>query len=363
MNFKENFGNEFPVCESHTYLNTAANGLLPRSVMNWRREHDEEFLNGGSIFREGHKTFIWEIKETVARFFHTEKDRIALVPNFSIGINMLMEGISKGQRVLMIEGDYPSVNWPVEYRDFDVCYAALNADLEKNIEKAFEKYKPNIFLCSIVQYISGLRIDLDFLKKLKESYPNTLFIGDGTQFFGTADFNFQESAFDIVGASAYKWLLAGFGNGFFLLKEGVEEDIFPKAIGFNSADAVFGKKDQINMVGRMEPGHQDTLNYGSLKKALEFLDRVGIQNIEAYLTQQSKFICERLTEHELLEPTIIERKQHGTIFNIKGNKAQFRKLHDANIICSQRGKGIRVSFHLYNGISDLEKLLEIISPF
>ena len=38
-------------------------------------------------------------------------------------------------------------------------------------------------------------------------------IGDGTQFLGAHAFHFNTSPFDVLAASGYKWLLAGFGNG------------------------------------------------------------------------------------------------------------------------------------------------------
>ena len=261
---------------------------------------------------------------------------------------------------MLIEGDYPSINWPVEFRDFEVCYASLDENLEANIETAFKKHEPDVFLCSIVQYISGILLDLDFLKDLKSKYPNTLFIGDGTQFFGTRVFNFENSAFDVVGASCYKWMLAGYGNGFFMLKEGVEERIFPHTIGFNSADAVFGNREKVNIVGKLEPGHQDTLNYGSLKVAIELLESMGVDAIENYLKELSKTIKEQLQEHNLLAPNTALRKEHSTIFNIDANRFDFEELRANNIIASQRGKGIRVSFHGYNSASDLDELLKYL---
>lgn len=38
----------------------------------------------------------------------------------------------------------------------------------------------------------------------------------------------------------------------------------------------------------------------------------------------------------------------------------FEKLKANNIICSPRGGGIRVSFHYYNSIEDLERLMEVM---
>jgi selenocysteine lyase/cysteine desulfurase len=354
------FTQQFPVLSTCTYLNTASSGLLAKKLVKWRGEHDQEFLDKGSLFRDAHKEYLKEIKQRLGRFFNTNADRIALVPNLSFGVNTLLDGIKKGQKILLIEGDYPSINWPVEYRDFEICYAKLDGHLEQNIAEAFERFRPDIFMCSLVQYISGILIDFSFLKQIKKKYPHVIMLGDGTQYLGTARYNFEEGPFDIIGASSYKWMLSGYGNGFFMFKENVFHSIHPKTIGFNSADAVYGNKEKINLIGRMEPGHQDTLNYGTLGEAIVFLEEMGLEHIENKLNELSAYAFERFKQLEWLDPNILMRNKHSTIFNIKGDPKTFEKLKHQGVLTSFRGKGIRVSFHFYNSRRDIDTLIEVI---
>ena len=354
------FAKEFPVVGKYTYLNTAASGLLPRSVANWRHAHDEAFVQQGSLFRDNHKDHLNEIKKDIAHFFDASERQVALVPNFSFGLNVLLEGIPKGKKVLLVERDYPSINWPVEYRDFEIEYVPLNQHFEESIAGAFKTFQPDFFMCSMVQYINGIKIDMGFLKELKDLYPDIILIGDGTQYFGTESYSFAKGPFDIVGSSCYKWLLAGYGNGFMILGDGMEHRIAPKAIGFNSADAVFGKKEDINLIGRFEPGHQDTLNYGSLRVALQLLTSIGKDLIEQRVNSLSNVAFNRFKELGWLESSVANRKQHSSIFNIKGNESLYMKLKTKGIITSQRGKGLRVSFHFYNSEQDLDCLIRAI---
>ena len=60
-------------------------------------------------------------------------------------MNMILDGLPKGQKILLLKGDYPSVNWPTESRDFELCYAEIDENLEKNIEAAAEEHQPDIF--------------------------------------------------------------------------------------------------------------------------------------------------------------------------------------------------------------------------
>ncbi|NND63899.1 MAG: aminotransferase class V-fold PLP-dependent enzyme [Flavobacteriaceae bacterium] len=356
----KDFSAHFPILDQYTYLNTASCGLISKQLVEWRNKHDINLMEGGSLFRDLHKAHITQIRRDTASFFGTKESNVALVPNFSFGLNTLIDGMSQGLNVLLIERDYPSVNWPFEQRDFNVSYVQMNEQLEANISEAFQKHPPDIFAFSMVQYVSGLLIDIDFLSDLKRKYPQTLFITDGTQFLGTSQFNFDESPLDIIGASAYKWLISGYGNGFFLIKEEAQQKIHPKTIGFNSADAQFSKKNDIEFVGHLEPGHQDTLNYGSLGESLKFLNELGMDKISNHLEKLTISAKNEFTKLGLLDPMIVNRKNQSTIFNIKGDASLFEKLKLDGIIGSLRGDGMRVSFHFYNTENDLQKLLSVL---
>jgi len=62
----------------------------------------------------------------------------------------------------------------------------------------------------------------------------------------------------------------------------------------------------------------------------------------------------------LLNKDVIHRNLHSTIFNIKGNDVLFNHLRKENVVCSRRGEGIRLSFHHYNTVEDIDSILEII---
>ena len=264
---------QFPVLQKHIYANTASSGLPYTDLMEWRQKHDRAFLNGGSMMRENAHSLITETRNTVGRFFGCSHENVALLQNFSIGMNMLLEGFDKKEKILFLENDYPSVSWPFERRGFSISFAKMDENLERNIYQKVSEEKITVFALSIVQWLNGIKIDLDFLKKLKTEFPHLLIIADGTQFCGTMDFNFEESGIDVLGASCYKWLLSGYGNGFLLFKDSVKERSAIKTIGFNAANADKSKKDNVRFAKRFEPGHLDTLSFGSPKIFFGFSKR------------------------------------------------------------------------------------------
>ncbi len=355
----KNLKKEFPLTSTYAHLNTAGSGLLSETVLDFRQNHDLDFLVMGSFLKDEQGAFLDEVRKDVAHFFHHTPQYTSLHPSFSIGFNALLEAFEPKTRFLLLDEDYPSINWPVEARNFEICYAAINEHLEDNIEQAVSKHKPDVLCLSLVQYINGIRIDFEFLNQLKEANPDLLIIADGTQYLGIEDFDFGKSGIDILGASTYKWLNAGYGNGFFLFKPHLEELLKPKNLGFGSDKGKF-KSAEFNLISRMEPGHLDTLNMGSLQAALHLIKQIGYDFITPQIQKLQLQAFEAFAERGLLADVDLKRKIHAPFFNIKKDEACYEMLRNKGVVCSLRGSGIRVSFHYFNTESDLDKLLRLI---
>lgn len=355
----DNLRKGFPVLEQYTYLNTAASGLLPEKVWEFRQEHDLDFLIKASLLKEKMGDILTGVRESVGGFFHCAPNRVALVPNFSYGFNSVLESIDKPKKALLLKNDYPSINWAVESRNFEVVYAEQDENLEDNILNQIEKEKPYFFAFSIVQYINGVKLDVSFLKKIKEKYPDLILIADGTQYFGTEAFNFDESGIDVVISSCYKWMNAGYGNGFMLFNESIQGKISPKHLGFGSLQGKY-KAHEGNFIGKFEPGHYDTLNFGSLKVAIDLINKIGIDVIQENIYKLKHIARDRFKAAGLLEEWTAKRESFSPLFNIKGDQKLFDRLKAEGVITSLRGNGIRVSMHYFNSEMDLNRLFKVL---
>lgn len=352
---------DFPVVNHHMYLDNASVGPMSESLLEWRNENDIDFLIGGSQYRQTNKDFIEKVRKKTAQFLDADPHYLALIPNFSYGFNALLEGIPKPAKVLLLENDYPSVTWAVESRNFEIYYVPIDQHLEEHIAEAVQKHQPDFFIFSVVQYINGIKIDFDFLKNLKQQYPDLVLVGDATQYLGTERFSFRESALDILLASGYKWLLAGFGNGLITVKEAVKQRIFPKIIGFNSLQYdENAQPESSDFIRRFEPGHHDTLCFGTLGFSIDYLSRLGMENIENQVRLLSQKAQAGFIELGLLEESVVHRKQHSQIFNLQGDNQLHAFLRANNILSTPRGSGVRVGFHFYNTEKEVGSLLALL---
>ncbi|MCD0488205.1 aminotransferase class V-fold PLP-dependent enzyme [Pedobacter sp. MC2016-14] len=355
MNFKA----LYPVLQSYTYLNTAYSGILSKPLLDWRNNHDQDFLKRGSTFRLQQQEVMQETRQNLARLFRAKASNTFLVPNFSFGFNTFLNGLEGPQRFLLLQEDYPSVNYPVQSRGYECDYVAVDHQLEENLIANIKSFKPSVLALSLVQYISGIKIDFESIKKIKSMFPDLLIVADGTQFCGTAEFNFEASGLDVLISSGYKWMLGGFGNGFVFIKDKINELLYTKAQSANMPTEPFLLNRGILSL-YFEPGHQDTLSFGSLNHSILFLEKTGLSFIENQISQLSKKARKAFTERGLLDLAVTQRKSHSSIFNLSISATVAEKLQEANILFSARGNGSRVSFHFYNTEEDLNHLLEVI---
>ena len=355
MTFKEHFNTSTEI----TYLNTPGNGLIPKDTLLWREKWDKEFYSINSDSRDQQQQFLAGVSQTVANFFDADLESTFLTPNFSFAYSTLIDLLPKHYSYLLIDDEYPSLEYPVVSRRLKKFCIRANENLEEQITEAVDEYNPDVLVLSIVHYITGLKIDLDFIKKLKKSNPGLLIIADGTQFLGTEVFSFKNSGFDAIASSGYKWLLSGFGNGFLLInanfRKRLENLIYelpaPKA-------AMWEGKSKLNTF--FEPGHQDNLSHGTLQQSLLLLQKIGMENIQNHTQKLSDQAYELFEQKGLLLPIIQARTTRSRLINLQIDPALYPLLVKNGIKCFPRGTGIRIGIHLYNDFQDVQSLFNII---
>ena len=337
---------KFPALENKIYLDTARSGLMFSELLSWRNKHEIDFLNRGSQFRLNDESLLDQTKLEINKFLGSIDLTTFLVQNFSIGLSLLLKAIKSDKTILMIKDDYSSILNQVVSSGIKYNFSNNTFDLETQILKGINKYNPEILIFSIVQHIDGTLIDLDFIKQIKKDYPNILIIADGTQFCGTKYFNFKNSSIDVLISSGYKWMLGGYGNGFISFNKGFLNSYF--------------KLEKKNFLNLFEPGHHDTLSFGSLLFSLKKISNYGIDKIEKQINSLSIYTLDKLKTKKLLDTKILKRNNHSNIFNIKGDEILYKHLLDNNVICSQRGNGIRISINFYNTKSEIDYFLSLV---
>lgn len=336
---------EFPVLEHSTYLNTAYVGLMPQGLLDFRAQQESKYWQMGDAYKIEAYEKLPLYHQNLGDYLHADPDHCYVVPNFSEGIRHLFDRLPKHFKVLSFLGDYHSLTAALNEYEFSCKKVPLGLQAETQLLEALRSEHFDVLVLSIVQYISGLKIDFNLLNQIKAEFPELLIIGDATQFLGTSEFNFEQSAFDGIVGSGYKWLLAGFGNGFCALKK----DFFKRT------------QTQPNALNeRIYAGHFDILAAASLDYAIRQLSPEVASKRYRAIDQLSRIFHQSFLENEwLLDPELGQRSP-SSIFLLKGNQSIYDQLQNNNIRCSLRGEGVRISVHFYNSENDLDRLVEVL---
>ena len=351
----------FPVLDRYTYLNTPSSGVLHKDIYEWRRDYDRTFMEGGSTFRDHIIEDIQSVKAQVAKTFHGDQERIALISNFSIGANIIFDSLPKEMSVLTLQGDYPSLLLPIQSRGFKQHEVPLFMLSEAAIAEAIRDEDVDVLAVSMTQWVTGFHLKTDFFQRLKIDFPNLIIIVDGTQSLGTAPFNFDTSGIDILITSAYKWLISGYGCGFMMFSERVWDFLDVRYIG-NATVMTRMFSDFKNEAQTIEPGHLDYLAFGTMKRAIAYLDQLGLDKIEREISKVSLHAKTQLVHLGYLSPKVLGGAIHRNIIHFLGSEQLVNFLKEHNILVSYR-QGLRIGIHFYNTEGDINQFLKAIRVF
>ncbi|TKD66702.1 aminotransferase class V-fold PLP-dependent enzyme [Flavobacterium sp. ASW18X] len=352
---------QFPVFKRGIYANTAATGPMFEDLYDWRQDKDLDlFLKASSYYNSSVK-IVEETRMSLKRFFNCEDKDVALIPNFSWGINSLLSALNTKQHILCLEDDYPSLIWPLQGSEHRLTAMPITATIEEDIINTVKQKEITLLAVSITQWLSGLLLQPSFFAGLKAIYPELIIVVDATQYCGMFPLDFKASKIDVVIASGYKWMLGGYGNGFMLFSDAVKLQLNPTMVGFGSVSGDSSKKNKIPFYKHFEPGHLDALSFGSLGQGIQLMEELGVSAIYEQNSKLSAYAKETFTALGALDELVAERRTHSTIFRLKGGETLFNALAGHDIAVALREGYVRVSFHFYNTRTDVDAIAGVIS--
>ncbi len=342
---------QYAVLTNYTYLNTAYHGMFSKELIAYQQELSLRLHDQTSFFIEQRDEFLADVKKTVASFLHADSQHTFLLPNFSFGFNSFLDALPQESTFLVLDEDYPSITTAIEQRGFLNQKVSIQSGFEQQIIEQCLQNRPDYFCFSMVQYITGVKMNPDFIKTLKSQFPDLCIVVDATQYLGVEEFRFRESGIDIIIASCYKWLHAGDGCAVMAIQPKMSTLLQHK---------ITKKTDDLKQI--FEPGHIDLVTTGVLQRAIENHDSQGIQTIGDHIKKLSFHLKNQLLEREWI-PKWLEDREHSNIFNISGDQELYDHLRSKGIITSLRGSGIRVSCAHYNNTNDIDRLLECLDLY
>ncbi|MEE5995199.1 MAG: cysteine desulfurase [Candidatus Enteromonas sp.] len=329
---------------------------------------------------------VLESRKAVARFINCDSREVVFTSGTTNSINLVAFGygvkyLKAGDEILLTQAEHASNVLPwfkvAEMTGAVVKYIPLEEDgrlTPENLEKTITD-KTKIVAVAHVTNVLGFIAPAKELAKIAHKH-GAIFVLDGAQSVPHIKTDVKDMDVDFLAFSGHK-LCGPTGIGVLYGKYELLNMMEP----FMTGGGMNAKFDMCGDVGYLEPplrfeaGTQNLAGILGLKPAIEYLESLGMDNIEAYEHELKKYAVEKLQETGCV--TIYNATSEGGIvtFNINGVFAQDGATylnskgiacrsgqHCAKILIDFLGTvaTIRASFYFYTTKEDIDALVEAV---
>ncbi len=368
------FHDEFRQDPGLRYLNHAAVAPWPRrAALAVSRFAEQNVLLGARDYPD------WliveqRLRERLMRLLNAPSTAdIALVKNTSEALSFVAFGLDwqAGEQIVISDEEFPSnrIVWEaLKPLGVEVIQVNLSgADPEQALLNACGP-RTRLMSISAVQYASGLRLELERLGNGCRQ-RGVLFCVDAIQQLGALPFDAQACDCAFAMADGHKWLLGPEGLGVFYCRSDLREQLKLHEYGWHMLEHVgdYNRTDwqPARTARRFECGSPNMLGAMALEASLSLLEDVGMVEVGKALEERMQWLQEglsRLPGISLHSPTDPSRRAGILTFSLAGweKQALFEQLKREQVICVQRGAGIRLSPHFYTEARVIDETLQLL---
>lgn len=355
---------DFPAVTRCVYLNAAAASPTPRPVRAavdafYRRMEEE-----GDAPWDEWLAQVEASRERVARFVGAEADEVVFVPNTSTGINLIVDLLAEDGPVLAVDPEFPTITLPWIHRGVDVRFVAPeNGTLPPSVFAKERTPQAATIAISHVQFSNGCRIDLEAFGALKAG-RNLVVIG--SQSAGAFPIDVHGAQIDAFATAGHKWMCAGYGAGFAVIRRALLERKPPRAIGWLSVEKPYAFDNRryrpLPSAKRSETGCPPFAAIFALGAAVDYLSSIGIDAIAERILRLNTYLTDRLREAgmEVLSPAGAFRSGQ-TLCAVSDPARAAGRLRERGIHVTEKAQGLRIATHFFNDESDVDACVDAIA--
>ncbi len=330
------FGTDFAAPPG--YLNTPSIGIPPAPVAEAVAESVERWRTG-AIRPDDFDEYVTRARAGFARLVGVEPGRVASGASVSQLIANVTAALPAGTRVLAAEGDFTSVTFPFAVHPGVTVTEVPLAELPSRVEGH------DVVAVSVVQSADGRIVDLPALRAAAGAAGAAVLL-DATQAVGWLPLELAWA--DWVAGAGYKWLGSPRGSAWLAVRPDAQERTRAVAANWYAGEdpwaTVYGLPLRLAGDARAFDLSPAWLAQVGSAVALEYFAGLDLAQVRAHNTGLADTLLEKLG-----------RPPRGTaIVSLDGDPA---RVAEAGIVSSVRGGRIRVGFHLYNTLDDVERVL------
>ena len=367
---------EFPWTAETIYMDSASTGPIPERT----RKRLEDFAAKRTapylLPDEYRMQILADARTEVARLIGADTSEIALATNTSHGINLAASALPlKNNDVILIsDREFPANVYPwmlAERRGVKVELVPNTENGWPNEARLLERVtdpRVRVLAISLVQFHNGYLADLKTLgDACREN--GVFLVVDAIQGLGHVPFDVKKTPVDILASGGQKWLLSPWGSGFVYVKKELLNVLEPVVTGWMAFEGTedFTRMTEYDATFLADGRRYEfvTLPFQDILGMLEsvsFLNQVGVENVRDH-TKAIKAPLKKIAEDSVIEivsPVDCANESSIVCFTDRRAREMYDALTKAHVICSFREGAIRLSPHLFNTESEMDKVAEIV---
>ncbi len=308
---REVFRAQMPVAPEHAYFDHAAVAPLPMQSAERLRWFATQASQSGDKHWLDWSIIVARLRSAAAQLLGASESEVALVPNTTIGINLVAEGFpwKSGDNLVLPDNEFPSNLLPwknLQRRGVEVRTLEIPESGHISIQQIAEHIdqRTRLVALSWVGFASGYRLDLQKVAEVVHNHGALLFV-DAIQGLGAFPLNVRQAEIDFLAADGHKWMLGPEGAGLLYVRQPHLDLLEPNLLGWNSlADGGFNPKSvQLkSSAARYEGGSYNMAGMLALEASLAMLLELGCHReqspIASSILQNTAEICEKLSRRD-----------------------------------------------------------------
>ncbi len=395
MNIEE-IRKDFPLLENRNiaYLDNGATTQKPIQVINTVKEFYEKYNanpHRGAYTLSVEATEVYENTRTkIAKFINAKhREEIIFSKNATESLNLIaysygMDNLKKDDEVVISIMEHHSnlVPWQkiTKITGSTLNYMYINNDYELSDEEIEAKITDKTKIVGISHVSNALGTINNIKKIVKYAHKKgAIVLVDASQSIPHMKIDVQELDADFLVFSGHK-MLAPLGIGVLYGKKELLNKMTPFLMGGDMIEYVYEQDTTFApLPNKFEAGTQNVEGVVGLGSAIDYIEKIGYDEIQRIEEDLLKYAREQLSKLEYLDLYLTpnEDNHSGVIsFNIKGVHAHdVASILDSQGVCVRSGNhctqplmrflGIdstcRASFYFYNTKEDVDRLVEALN--
>ena len=381
---------DFPIFENHpdlVYLDSAATSQRPKQVIKALTEfYEKENANihrGIYTLSENATKRYNKARKSVAKFINANEKEVIFSKNTTESINLLSYTIEKlikegKDEIVLTEMEHHSnlIPWQqlAKRNNMKLKFIPITENYELDYEKAKEIINEKTAILAIIHVsnVFGTINDIESLIKLAKE-NKALTVIDAAQSVPHMAVDVKKIDCDFLAFSGHK-MFGPTGIGVLYGKEGLLEELPPFLFGGGMINSVSQEDASwAEIPEKFEAGTQNISGVIALKEAIDYIEKIGMKNIEEYEKEIMDYALEKFKELDKIKIYNSGKSLGVLSFNLENiHPHDVASILDEENIAIRAGHhccmplmkklGIsgtcRASFSIYNTKEDVDKLIE-----